>query len=421
MISPPREQKRQFFKMHKASYIMIIAAIIIGAFIFLSPVFSTSTSQCSACHGGYYQYLDILEGNTANQIPTSLTVGQTATVTVVVENNVNTVLYNALSSASFTLSSQNGHFTVSTPTYNIGTLQKGTATATWQITGVSAGPDTFVITATAKNLHQNLLFQDNYAPAPTITISILNPTPAPTSLPTAVPTPSPTSTNVTIPTTTPDFTSTSTSTPGQTTVTTTPTPTSTPITPTPTPNPKNELSINPNQQNTQNALSIWFTTPVEGATLTAGSKTIEWATSGGSGNSNIKLELSKLGSSGPWTTLAENLTSSDSFIWAIPDQQVDYRMRATASDYLNPTQTASVTVATKINSTLQTETISIISMTTIILLFALFAVFIVKKRVKQNGNRKEQKFVALNALHDSLYPSFLLRLIQFKVILGEIL
>ena len=129
MVNQPKEQEKQFFKMNKASYIMIAAVMIIVASIFLSPVLSKSTSPCNSCHGGYNQYLDILEGNAANQLPTTLTVGQTATVTVIIENNVNTAIYTALSGVSVTLSSQNGHFTVSAPTYNIATLQKGTAIA----------------------------------------------------------------------------------------------------------------------------------------------------------------------------------------------------------------------------------------------------------------------------------------------------
>jgi len=44
-----------------------------------------------------------------------------------------------------------------------------------------------------------------------------------------------------------------------------------------------------------------------------------------------------------------------------------------------------------------------------------------QRRVIQNENHKEQKSVALNALQESLYSSFLIRLIQFIVILGEIL
>jgi hypothetical protein len=392
MINQQKEQKKQFFKMHKASYLIIAAAIIIVASIFLSPALSTSTSQCNSCHGGYNQYLDILEGNAANQLPTTLTVGQTATVTVIVENNVNTATYTALSSVSLTLSSQNGHFTVSAPTYNIGALQKGTAIATWQITGVSAGIDSYVIGATAKNSHQSLSFQDTYSPAPTITISAPVSTPVPTSIPTITPIPTSTSTTIPTPTTIPGSSSTS------------------------TPNPNNPSS---NSSNHQNALKIWFTTPTEGATLTAGHKTIEWITTGGSGSSSIRLELSKVGSSGPWTTLAENLTSSNNFIWTVPNQQADCIIRATAIDSINPTQKASVTLATKIESIIQPETTAIISVTLTTLLFAILAMLILKRRIKQNENQKGQKNVALKTIQNSLDQSFCPKLL-LRILFGEI-
>jgi hypothetical protein len=413
MINQQKEQKNQFFKMHKASYIMIAAAMIIVASIFLSPAFSTSTSQCNSCHAGYNQYLDILEGNAVNQLPTTLTVGQTATVTVIVENNVNTVVYTALSSVSLTLSSQNGHFTVSAPTYNIGALPKGTAIATWQITGVSAGIDSYVIGATAKNSHQSLSFQDTYSPAPAITISAPVSTPVPTSIPTTAPIPTSTSTITPAPTTIPGSSSTSTPTPVQTpspTATSTYTSTTQP-TPTSTPNTNNPSS---NSSNQQSALTIWFITPTEGATLTTGHKTIEWITTGGSGSSSITLELSKVGSSGPWTTLAENLTSSNNYIWTVPNQQADCIIRATAIDSINPTQKASVTIATKIDSIIQPETTAIISITLTALLFAILAMLILKRRIKQNENQKGQKKVALKTMQNSLNQSFCPKLLQSK-------
>ena len=377
--------------MHKASCLLLAAAIIVIASIFISPVFSASTSQCGVCHAGYNQNLDILEGNAANQLPTTLSIGQTATVTVLIENKVNTPTYTALSSVSLTLSSANGHFTVSTPTYTVGTLQKGTATATWQITGVSAGTDTFVIAATAKNSHQSLSFQDTYSPAPSITLLAPVSTPSPTPILTAAPTQSPTSTNTPIPTAIPNPSS---STPTQ---LQTPSPTSTSGTPTQpiptsTPTPKNESPGNSNQQNTQSALRIWFTTPIEGATLTSGDKTIAWTTTGGSGNSSVTLELSKIGGNGPWTTLAENLTSSNNFIWAVPNQQADYTIRATVEDSINPTQTASVTVAARISPAIRLDALAIISTTMIILLSAILVALLLKRRVGQNEYRKGQGF-----------------------------
>ena len=278
---------------------------------------------------------------------------------------------------------------------------------------MSAGVDSYVIGAAAKNSHQSLSFQDTYLPAAAITILAPVSTPVPTSIPTSTPIPSPTSTITPSPTTIPDSSATSTPTPIQ-----TPSPTatstyssSTQPTPTSTPNTNNPSS---NSSNQQSALRIWFTTPTEGATLTAGHKTIEWITTGGSGSSIITLELSRVGSSGPWTTLAENLTSRNNFIWAVPNQQADFIIRATAVDSINPTQEASVTVATKIESIIQPETSAIISVTLIILLFAILAMLILKRRIKQKVTERKQENAALKTVQNSLYLSFLLKLLQFR-------
>jgi hypothetical protein len=249
-------EKKKGFRMHKASILLIAAAMIIVAFIFLSPVFSQSTSPCSSCHGGYYQYLDILEVNTANQLPATLNVGATATVTIVIENKVNTARYTALSSVSLILSSQSSHFTVNAPIFSIGTLQKGTATATWQITGVSAGLDALVISANARNSHENLQFRDTYT-SPALIVAGSTPTPSPTALPqpslTAPPTLAPTTDPTNSPPATPSPTASPTtseiSTP-TTTLSPLTTPTSNPppifATPTPSPNTKNHSIQNPN-------------------------------------------------------------------------------------------------------------------------------------------------------------------------------
>ena len=123
------------------TYIVLIATIAIAVALFAAPVFSLSSNQCSSCHGSTYnQQLDIWEGNSQNIIPSSIMVGQTATVTVVIQNINNAPpLYDQFSSVTATLSSQNGHFSVANPNFNIGTLPTGTATATWQITGRLTG------------------------------------------------------------------------------------------------------------------------------------------------------------------------------------------------------------------------------------------------------------------------------------------
>jgi hypothetical protein len=435
-------QKKTIFEMHKASILLIVIAVIVAASIFLAPAFSQSTSPCSSCHGGYYQYLDILEGNAANQLPVAINVGQTATITVVVENKVNTALYTTLSSVSLSLASQSGHFTVNVPAFNVGTLQKGTTTATWQITGVSAGADAFVISASARNSHKNLQFQDIYSPSLALTVSdpaptptpttsptstptlsptasptptpspttVLTPTPtpapspSPTLIPTPVPTVSPTPAPIPSPTSTPTPTTSPTPTPAP-TPTPTPTPTQIPtisptpipspapslsptpipiVTPTPSPTPNATTTPNPTPSSTPTpnplpsptpsattvptptptlslttipsltssptlelatnqtiqlsqtpALRVWFRHPSEDETWISGStKIVEWGTTYGSGDLVAKLELSKSGISGPWITLAENLTNVNYYILRVPNLEQNDRciISVTVSD-----------------------------------------------------------------------------------------
>jgi hypothetical protein len=278
------------------------------------------------------------------------------------------------------------------PTYNIATLQKGTAIATWQITGVSAGVDSYVIGAAAKNSHQSFSFQDTYLPAPAITIfsSRLDTCPNFNSHYY-----SNTQSNVnhySYPNHNPGFFR---------NIHTIPIPNTFSNsnfnlhiinTTNPNINTKHEQPII-EQLKSAKCLRIWFTTPTEGATLTAGHKTIEWIATGGSGSSIIRLELSKVGSSGPWTTLVENLTSRNNFIWAVPNQQADCIIRATAVDSITPTQEASVTVATKIVPIIQPETSAIISVTLIVLLFAILAMLILKRRIKQKVTQGSKKML----------------------------
>jgi hypothetical protein len=374
--------------MHKASYLMIAAAIIITASILMAPVFSASSSPCGSCHGSYSQYLDILESNAANQLPALLTVGQSAIVSVVVENRVNAASYTALSGASLSLSSQSGHFSVNVPVVSIGILQKGTAVATWQVTGVSAGSDTLVITASATNTHNNLAFSDTYSPAPGIVVSVAVATPTPTT-PTSAPTSTPSSTAIPISTSTstastptppPDSTSTLTAIQAQTSTTTSnPTvTTSTSQTSTTASNVQINSINNPAAQN--QPLLIWFTGPLEEEKLAAGDQTIAWTTNGGSGNATTKLELSKTGSSGPWITLANNLGTSGNFVWNVPNQDADYVIRATATDSANPQQTASVTVAAKVNQVTHLEAFVVFASSALLFFSVVLTAVILDKR-----------------------------------------
>ena len=139
--------------------------------------------------------LDIVEGSGQNIIPASLQVGQTQTVTVVIENVNNAPRNNLFSSVTVTLTSQNGHFSVNTPNYNVGNLPTGTAIATWRITGISQGSDVLLISASAINTHENLQYSDSYSPSSSITvITNSNPGSTPTTEPTSAPTDSPSQT-----------------------------------------------------------------------------------------------------------------------------------------------------------------------------------------------------------------------------------
>jgi hypothetical protein len=275
MTEDKKTQKTLVFKMHKASCIVLAAAIAIGVLLIVSPAFASSSNPCGSCHAGYSQTLDVLEGNGA--IPTSLQVGQTTAVSVVVENKVNAAKYTALSGVSLTLGSQSGRFSVSTPTISVGVLNKGTTTVTWQIIGTSAGSDAIVITAAGKNTHMNLSFQDNYNPNPAITITAPPaPTPISTPVPTAPPTPVPTAPPTPVPTAPPTPVPVATVTPAPTAAptivpTSIPTivPTSTPApvlasTPTPTPIP----TINPTPTLSSAATATPITTPTATQTST---------------------------------------------------------------------------------------------------------------------------------------------------------
>lgn len=162
--------------MRRASTILVTILMAAVVIIAVSPLIQPKSSNpCSSCHGSYYMYLDILEGDAGNVLPTTLKDGQTLNVTAVVKVECNTGSYNTMTSITASLSSKNGHFKVSNGNSNIGSLKGGsTAKATWQITPVSAGNDSLVITASGKNSHQNVQFSDSYSPSPGITVDINN-------------------------------------------------------------------------------------------------------------------------------------------------------------------------------------------------------------------------------------------------------
>ena len=71
------------------TYLMLAATIVVVVLLFAAPASTKSTNQCSSCHGTTYSAtLDILEGNAQNIIPTTIQVGQTQTVKVVLETAI---------------------------------------------------------------------------------------------------------------------------------------------------------------------------------------------------------------------------------------------------------------------------------------------------------------------------------------------
>lgn len=181
--------------MRRCSFIVLGFVVVLAVVLMLAPtVSSRSSNPCGQCHGNkrYSQYLDLLEGNAANQIPTSINVGETKTVSVAIENIVNAPKYTTLSSVTVTLRSQNGRFSVSVPNFNVGSMPTGTKVASWQITGVSAGADSLLITASANNVHMQISYADSYSPSPSINVAASAPPPTPP------PPPAPTSYTVTV-------------------------------------------------------------------------------------------------------------------------------------------------------------------------------------------------------------------------------
>lgn len=221
--------------MKKVTFAIIFVTSILILTLLLSPLARSQENfnPCSECHGGsFYQYFSVLVDDSANQIPLTLNVNETETVTVVIQNNCNAPQYSTLYSVSVTLSSAYGDFSVSNATYEIGELPIGTASASWQITGTSQGFDYLMISASAYNPHESIYFSDGYSPPPMITVGQPTETPPPVPTPTPVPTSAPnpvyTSTPAATPTpTSPDLTP-------QASATATPTPASAGPSPTPT-------------------------------------------------------------------------------------------------------------------------------------------------------------------------------------------
>ena len=334
---------------------MLCVTLVVTLLLFLSPwVSGISSNPCSPCHSSYYQYLDILEGNNANQVPAALNLSETKTVSIVIENKVNTNRYSTLSGVSVTLSSKNGHFSVNTPTYNIGDMPAGTKTAIWQITGISDGFDFLSIEVTGYNQHLSISFSDSYLPYPLITVGTA--TGIPPSPPAPAPSPSPSSS----PSSTP-----------------TPESTPTPI-PNTTPNPTSATPEPSNQDN----LSILLLSPTQGEKwLPRTTQSIEWNASGGTNPLNITLAYSTSNSSRQWASIATDLPNNGSFPWTVPNTALMYYIRANVSDSAIPPQTASTTAKVEIVDT--SPALPAIPIAAVVLtVIALVVVVLLKRRMK---------------------------------------
>ena len=302
--------------MKKLTYAVLALALFVVFTIVFSPLSnSMSSNPCGACgHGGYYQYLNVLAGDSNTQIPTMLNVNETKIVAVTIQNDVGAYpRYTSLSSVSVTLSSARGHFSVRGPTVFVRDLAPGTTTVSWQITGVSDGYDFIIILASGYNTHRGITFQDHYTspyvPVGQPTEPIPPPPPTPTPAPTVPPI-------------------------------TTPTPTQTaPPKPTPTNTPQPTSGTKQTQQLTIQLLSP---SPNE-QWLPQTNHTIEWKASGGTAPLNVTLEYTSASGNDTWTTIATNLQIEGSFDWITPNTASDYYIRASVKDSASSAQTASTT------------------------------------------------------------------------------
>jgi hypothetical protein len=164
----------------KVTILMFALVAAIGIAAFVSSTSAISTNNCS-CHNGRSESLAILVGNAGNILPTTLNVGQSTTVRVVLQHTITgATLNNVLSGISASLASVSGHFSVSASSVSLGSITgTGTVTATWTITGTSAGADSMRIRASGVNSHQGISFSDTYSPAPSINVVAATPPPPP--------------------------------------------------------------------------------------------------------------------------------------------------------------------------------------------------------------------------------------------------
>ncbi len=340
-------------QLKKTSYILLGVTLSVILFIVFSPkAEGISNNPCSPCHpspnGAYDQFLDILENDVQTQIPSEIDTEQIKTVSLIIENGGSPGEYDMISDVSLSLSSQYGFFSVDSITHNLGEMAIGKRSAVWQITGLTDGFDTILISGTGTNLHGPSQFSDSYS----IPITVGQPTSTPTPTPTQTPTPTPTQTPTPTPTQTP-----------------TPTPTQTP-TPTPTP--------------IINQLSVIFQSPKEREnwpSLT--NQNISWLTNGGTPPLRITLEYLTANTSEHWTKIANNIANNGSLAWKIPSKNGTINLRITIFDSSSPPQTAMALVNIQV-----TEPIPEFStiLMPIILMGTISIIIIFKRTIKKTPN-----------------------------------
>jgi hypothetical protein len=315
--------------MKKTSVMVLFVTLAVIFFLFLSSFTNgVSTNPCGTCHPGkiYSQYFDILKGNNATQIPLAIEVGETQAVSVVVENSGDPGSYSTMSDVSVTLASKNGHFSVNSPTYNIGDLPLGGETATWQITGVSEGADSLLITASGINKQHRtftFLFSDTYSPS----ITVGHPSPTPAS-----------------------------------------TPSTPPITP----------------------LSIALMSPISGERWAAGTVyTIKWYTSGGTKPLTVTLDYSVSSINGSWTTIAAGIADNGSLTWDTPNATATIYIRAFVTDSGNPTQSALMIRNVEVNEP-WTPPLIMIVIPVVLLFTAVPVLILLKRRKQKQSQAKSE-------------------------------
>ena len=312
-------------QLKKASYILLGVTLSVILFIVFSPkAEGISNNPCSPCHpspnGAYDQFLDILENDVQTQIPSEIDKEQIKTVSVIIENGGSPGVYDIISDVALSLSSQYGFFSVDSKTHNLGEMGIGKRSAVWQITGLTDGFDTILISGTGTNLHGPSQFSDSYS----IPITVGQPTSTPTLTPTQTPTPTPT-----------------------------------PII---------------------NQLSVIFQAPKEREkwpSLT--NQNISWLTNGGTPPLRITLEYLTSNTSKLWTKIANNIANNGSLTWKIPNNNGTINLRITIFDSSSPPQTAMAIVNIQVTEPIPEFSTILIP----IILMGTISIIIILKRTRK--------------------------------------